>query len=95
MRWPIAPLKRAMSGHSPVLRYALRVTIALLVGYVIGLHLPWAAHPFWLMLSVAVVLRASGLSPLGPIAVNTMAPDEGNIFLLGKIGTPWQKEHSP
>jgi len=24
--------------------------------------------------------------------VNTMAPDEGNMFLLGKIGTPWQKE---
>ncbi|MBC5767027.1 acyl-CoA dehydrogenase family protein [Ramlibacter albus] len=40
----------------------------------------------------AVVLRASGLSPLGPVAVNTMAPDEGNMFLLGKIGTPWQKD---
>jgi len=40
----------------------------------------------------AVVLRRSGLSPLGPVAVNTMAPDEGNMFLLGKIGTPWQKE---
>ena len=41
----------------------------------------------------AVVLRRSGLSPLGPVAVNTMAPDEGNMFLLGKIGTPWQQEH--
>lgn len=41
----------------------------------------------------AVVLRASGLSPLGPVAVNTMAPDEGNMFLLGRIGTPWQKGH--
>ena len=40
----------------------------------------------------AVVLRRSGLSPLGPVAVNTMAPDEGNMLLLGKIGTPWQKE---
>ncbi len=40
----------------------------------------------------AVVLRASGLSPLGPVAVNTMAPDEGNMFLLGRIATPWQKE---
>jgi acyl-CoA dehydrogenase len=39
----------------------------------------------------AVVLRASGLSPLGPVAVNTMAPDEGNMFLLGKVGTPSQK----
>jgi acyl-CoA dehydrogenase len=40
----------------------------------------------------AVVLRRSGLSPLGPLAVNTMAPDEGNMFLLGKIATPQQKD---
>jgi acyl-CoA dehydrogenase len=39
----------------------------------------------------AIVLKASGLSPLGPIAVNTMAPDEGNMFLLGKVATPAQK----
>lgn len=36
----------------------------------------------------ALVLRMSGLSPLGPLACNTMAPDEGNMFLLGKIGSP-------
>lgn len=41
----------------------------------------------------AVVLRRSGLSPLGPVAVNTMAPDEGNMFLLGKVGSDWQKAH--
>jgi acyl-CoA dehydrogenase len=39
----------------------------------------------------AIVLRASGLSPLGPVAVNTMAPDEGNMFLLGKMASPTQK----
>jgi len=59
MRWPIAPLKRAMSGHSPVLRYALRVAIALLVGYNVGLHLPWAAHPQWILLTIAVVMRTN------------------------------------
>ena len=41
----------------------------------------------------ADVLRASGLSPLGPLAVNVMAPDEGNMYLLGKAGSPEQKEH--
>lgn len=40
----------------------------------------------------AMVLRRSGLSPLGPVAVNTMAPDEGNMFLLGKVGNAGQKE---
>ncbi|MGQ5700637.1 acyl-CoA dehydrogenase family protein [Sandaracinobacteroides sp. A072] len=40
----------------------------------------------------AVVLQRSGLSPLGPVAVNTMAPDEGNMYLLGKVGSPELKE---
>lgn len=35
----------------------------------------------------AYVLRKSGLSPLGPLAVNTAAPDEGNMYLLGKVGS--------
>jgi acyl-CoA dehydrogenase len=39
----------------------------------------------------ALVLRAAGLSHLGPVAVNVAAPDEGNMFLLGKIATPEQK----
>jgi acyl-CoA dehydrogenase len=42
-------------------------------------------------LETAHVLRLSGLSPLGPLAVNTMAPDEGNMYLLGKVGSAEQK----
>ena len=40
----------------------------------------------------AVVLIRSGLSPLGPLACNTMAPDEGNIYLLGAVGSAEIKE---
>ncbi len=40
----------------------------------------------------AYVLIRSGLSPLGPVAVNTAAPDEGNMYLLGKVGSEPQKE---
>ncbi|MDO7842324.1 acyl-CoA dehydrogenase family protein [Sphingomonas immobilis] len=40
----------------------------------------------------ALVLRKSGLSILGPLAVNTTAPDEGNMYLLGKVGSPELKE---
>ena len=36
----------------------------------------------------AVVLRMTGLSPLGPLACNTAAPDEGNMYLLGKVASP-------
>lgn len=40
----------------------------------------------------ALVLTATGLSPLGPIACNTAAPDEGNMFLLGRVGSAELKE---
>jgi acyl-CoA dehydrogenase len=41
---------------------------------------------------LALVLRAAGLSPLGPVAVNVAAPDEGNMFLLGRVASPTQQE---
>ena len=40
----------------------------------------------------ALVLRKTGLSLLGPVACNTMAPDEGNMFLLGKTANAAQKK---
>ena len=40
----------------------------------------------------AQVLIRSGLTPLGPLACNTNAPDEGNMYLLGKVGSPELKE---
>lgn len=40
----------------------------------------------------AVVLARTGLSPLGPVACNTSAPDEGNMYLLGKMGTATLKK---
>ncbi|WP_462402397.1 acyl-CoA dehydrogenase family protein [Pseudomonas sp. Marseille-QA0332] len=41
----------------------------------------------------ALVLARTGLSPLGPLACNTCAPDEGNMYLLGKIGSDYIKQH--
>lgn len=41
--------------------------------------------------ATAYVLKKSGLSPLGPVACNTGAPDEGNMFLLGKVATDAQR----
>ena len=40
----------------------------------------------------AKVLVKSGLSPLGPLACNTMAPDEGNMYLIGHVANASQKE---
>ncbi len=40
----------------------------------------------------AAVLIRSGLSPLGPVACNVAAPDEGNMYLLGKEASPELQE---
>ena len=40
----------------------------------------------------AIVLERTGLSPLGPLACNTAAPDEGNMVLLGRVGSPEIRE---
>ncbi|BBZ36727.1 acyl-CoA dehydrogenase family protein [Mycolicibacterium confluentis] len=40
----------------------------------------------------AVLFEAAGWSTLGPVALNCAAPDEGNMFLLGKIANEQQVE---
>ncbi len=39
----------------------------------------------------ALVFRAAGYSPLGPVAMNIAAPDEGNMFLLDQAASDAQK----
>ncbi|RMI31341.1 acyl-CoA dehydrogenase family protein [Nocardia stercoris] len=43
-------------------------------------------------LDQAVLYEAAGWSTLGPIALNCAAPDEGNMYLLGKVATEEQAE---
>ena len=40
----------------------------------------------------AVLYEAAGWSTLGPVALNCAAPDEGNMFILGKIANERQAE---
>src|ERR1700757_2516279 len=40
----------------------------------------------------AVVFEAAGYSPLGPVALNCFAPDEGNMHLLEAVAEQRQKE---
>lgn len=39
----------------------------------------------------AIVFEEAGYSPLGPVALNIHAPDEGNIHLMELVATPAQK----
>ena len=40
----------------------------------------------------AIVFEEAGYSPLGPVALNIHAPDEGNMHLLDQVATPAQKQ---
>jgi acyl-CoA dehydrogenase len=48
-----------------------------------GKHMP--------LRQTAKLFAKAGLSPLGPVALNIAAPDEGNMFLLGRIATSGQR----
>jgi acyl-CoA dehydrogenase len=80
--------RRSAHGPSDTLVQELRGlarTAGVLTPHILddGMHLSHRA--------TALVLRAAGLSPLGPLAVNVMAPDEGNMYLLGKAASEEQK----
>jgi uncharacterized membrane protein YccC len=57
--WPLRALRPHWRLDSLVLRHAIRMALALSAAYFLALALPWGAHPYWLVLSVAVVLRGT------------------------------------
>ncbi len=50
-------LLEQLTPASPVLRYALRLALALGAGLALTAVLPYAAHGYWIVLTIAVVLR--------------------------------------
>jgi acyl-CoA dehydrogenase len=94
VRSTVIPYERdpRLGAHGPAGAIVLELReLARTAGVMTPHILPDGAHLSHV--DTALVLRAAGLSPLGPVAVNVMAPDEGNMFLLGKVGTPEQKKH--
>jgi uncharacterized membrane protein YccC len=57
--WPLRALRSHWRRDSLVLRHAIRMSLALGTAYYLALALPWGSHPYWLVLSVGVVLRGS------------------------------------
>ena len=81
----------AKHGHGPAEEVVAELRAKARAAGVLTPHiLPDGSH--LTQRETAVVLRKSGLSPLGPVALNTMAPDEGNMFLLGKVANSEQKQ---
>src|SRR5471030_2001673 len=42
---------------SPIFRFALRMAMAISVGLAIGEHLPYAAHGYWIVLTIVIILK--------------------------------------
>ena len=58
VQW-IATLRPHMTLTSPVTRYAIRLTLAMLAGYAVTVAFPNYVHGGWILLTVALIMRAS------------------------------------
>jgi hypothetical protein len=91
--WPLRSLREHLTLRSPVLRHALRSALALSSVYYLAYALPWTTRPYWMLLSVAVVLRGTLDDTLsrrnfrvlgtavGCVAVAVMVPIAGESLL--------------
>ena len=52
-------IRRELNLRSPVMRFAVRLSLAMLCGSLIGEALPYRAHGSWILLTVALVMRAN------------------------------------
>ena len=57
--WSLKPILALWRWDAPPLRHALRAALAIATGYAISVALPWGEHPYWILLTITVVLRGS------------------------------------
>lgn len=57
--WSLRPFFSLWRWDAPPLRHAIRAACAIGVAYSISLALPWGTHPYWILLTIVVVLRGS------------------------------------
>lgn len=57
--WSLRPFLSLWGWQTPQLRHALRAALAIGTGYAVALAVPWGVHDYWILLSIAVVLRGS------------------------------------
>jgi uncharacterized membrane protein YccC len=54
-----ATLRAQLTLTSPVMRYAIRLTLAMLTGYALTIAMPSYVHGGWILLTIALIMRAS------------------------------------
>jgi len=58
-RWSLRPFLSLWRWDAPPLRHAIRAALAIATGYLVTVILPWGSHPYWVLLTIVVVLRGS------------------------------------
>jgi uncharacterized membrane protein YccC len=59
MSFPPRLMWQELRIASPVFRFSVRLTLAMSVGFALSQVLPYATHSYWILLTVAVILRAN------------------------------------
>jgi len=55
----LATLRAHLTPTSPVMRYAIRLTLAMLAGYALTVTMPRYVHGGWILLTIALIMRAN------------------------------------
>jgi uncharacterized membrane protein YccC len=90
--WPLRALGEHLSLSSPVLRHAARSALAMLTVYFLAYALPWTTRPYWLLLSVAVVLRGTLDDTLSRRNARVLGTAIGCVMVtvtVPLLPTPW------
>jgi len=58
-RYALGVLFSSMNWESPVFRFSLRVAMAILLGLLVADSLPYAAHGYWIVLTIVIILKPS------------------------------------
>jgi len=57
LSFPPATVWKELRFTSPVFRFSVRLTLAMAVGFALSQWLPYSTHSYWILLTVAVILR--------------------------------------
>ena len=78
-------------GHGPSPELVEELRSAARAAGLVAPHLARSGRAALSMRDTARLFRAAGYSPLGPVALNIAAPDEGNMHLLDRVANDAQK----
>ncbi len=93
VREQVIPLEQdaRWGAHGPSSELVEELRAAARRAGLVAPHLAQEDRPALSMRDMAQVFRAAGYSPLGPVALNIAAPDEGNMHLIERVANDEQK----